>query len=128
LDTEGLVSLVQQIVMEAVAAGPCVIVGRGAPYFLHDRTDTFCVFLYASRDQRFRRIQKRTRTLAEAVELVDHMDEERRKFIKHYHGCEWSDRHFFHAMINTAIGDDATVEAILYLMNLASQTGEAVKS
>jgi shikimate kinase len=125
LDTDRLVALVQQVVEQAVATGPCVIVGRGAPYFLRARTDTFCVFLYASRELRFRRVLTRAANATEAAELVDSIDEERRKFVKHYFGDDWPDRHLFHALLNTAIGDDATVEVILHLLRLANQGGAA---
>lgn len=127
LDTDRLVSLIKQVIEQTIAAGPCVIVGRGAPYFLHDRADTLCVFLYASRERRFRRVLERAGNAAEATRLVDTMDEERRKFTKHYFGSEWSDRRFFDAMINTAIGDDATVEVIFHLLNTVNQNEEAGK-
>jgi len=127
LDTDRLVSLEQQVIQNAVEAGPCVIVGRGAPYYFRERRDTFCVFLYAPRELRFRRVRGRVDSDARAVELVDTMDEERRKFIKHYFGCDWPNRHFFHAMLNTAAGVDATVEAILYLMAAANRQEETRK-
>jgi cytidylate kinase len=125
LDTNRLVSLVQLVVKHAIADSPCVIVGRGAPYFLRERTDTFCVFLYAPRELRFRRVLQRVGNEQEAVELVDNMDEERRKFIKHQFGHEWPNRHFFHAMLNTTLGDEVTVETILNLLNAVNQGGEA---
>lgn len=124
LDTDRLVNLVQQVVQRAVEAGPCVVVGRGAPYFLRDRADIFCVFLYASRELRYERVRKRVSDDARAVELVDTTDEERRKFVKYYFGHEWPNRHFFHAMLNTALGDDATADAILYLMQTANRLEE----
>jgi cytidylate kinase len=127
LDTNRLVSLVQQVVEQAAASEPCVVVGRGAPYFLRNRTDTFCVFLYASRELRFQRVLKRVSNETEAIELVDTMDEERRKFVKHHFGHEWPNRHFFHAMLNTALGDDATTDAILFLLNTANQSEHAHK-
>jgi len=127
LDTNRLVALVQQLVERAIAAGPCVIVGRGAPYFLRERTDTFCVFLYASRELRFRRVLKRIGDEREAVTLVDTMDEERRKFIKHQFGHEWPNRQFFHVMLNTALGDDLTVETILNLLNAVNRSEAAGK-
>lgn len=127
LNTDRLVALVRQVVEQAIATGPCVVVGRGAPYFLRDRPDTFCVFLYAPRELRFRRILNRTGNETRAVELVDTMDEERRKFIRHHFGHEWPNRQFFHVMLNTAIGDDATVEAILYLLNAANRSEGANK-
>jgi len=118
LDTDRLVRLIQQAVLEAARSKPCVIVGRGAPHFLRDRTDTLSVFLYASRELRFRRVLKRVGgNQNEAVELVDNMDEDRKKFIKHYLGDEWPDRHLFHVMLNTGMGDDETVESILRILD-----------
>ncbi len=102
--------------------------GRGAPYFLRNRTDTLCVFLYASRELKFRRMLKRVGNEAEAINLVDTIDEDRRKFVKHYFGHEWPNRQLFHAMLNTGIGDDNTVEAILQLLNAANRNEEAVKA
>ncbi|MCL5098329.1 MAG: cytidylate kinase-like family protein [Candidatus Omnitrophica bacterium] len=118
-DTDRLVALVQQVVGRAVETSPCIVVGRGSPYFLRHRTDTFCVFLYAPRELRFRRVLSRVKNEAEAVELVDRTDDERRKFVKYYFDSEWPDRHLFHAMLNTSIGDEATADAVLFLMNRA---------
>jgi len=128
LDTDRLVSILQQVLERAAESSPCVIVGRGAPYFLRNRTDTFCVFLYASRELKFRRVLKRVGNEAEAIELVDTIDDDRRKFVKHYFGHDWPNRQLFHAMFNTAIGDDNTVEAILQLMNAVNRNEEARKA
>jgi hypothetical protein len=117
LDTDRLVRLIQQAVLKAAQSKPCVIVGRGAAHFLRERTDTLSVFLYASRELRFRRVLPRVGgDQREAVELVDSVDEDRKKFVKHYLGNEWPNRHLFHAMVNTGIGDDETVESILHLL------------
>ncbi len=124
LDTDRLVSIIQKVIQQTAEKPPCVIVGRGAPYFLRGRNDTFCVFLYASRDLRFRRVLKRVGNKAEAARLVDTMDEERRKFVKRYFGHEWPNRHLFHAMLNTGVGDDITIETILDLMNAINRTEE----
>jgi len=125
LDTDRLVRLIQQAVLKAAQNKPCVIVGRGAPHFLRERTDTLSVFLYASRELRFRRVLRRVRgDQREAVELVDNVDEDRKKFVKHYLGSEWPNRHLFHAMINTGIGDDETVESILQLLGTVNRTDQ----
>jgi len=128
LNSDRLVSIIQKVIQEAAEKKPCIIVGRGAPYFLRDRTDTFSVFLYASRELKFRRIRKRVGNEKEAVELLDTMDDDRRKFVKHYFGHEWPNRQLFHAMINTGIGDKNTVETILNLLNAANQNEEAGKA
>jgi cytidylate kinase len=127
LDTDRLVSIIQRVIIKAAENRPCIIVGRGAPYFLRDRKDTFCVFLYASRDLKYHRVLKRIGDEKEAIDLVDNHDEDRKKFVKHYFGHEWPNRHLFHAMLNTAIGDNNTADAILQLMNAANQREEAVK-
>ena len=128
LDTDRLVAIVRQAIEQAAEKKPCVIVGRGAPYFLRNRTDTFSVFLYASREIKYRRILKRVGNEKEAVYLVDTMDEDRRKFVKHYFGHEWPNRQLFDAMLNTGIGDDITIETILNLLNAANQSEEAAKT
>ena len=127
LDTDRLVSMIQQVIEKAAESKPCVIVGRGAPYFLRNRTDTFSIFLYASREVKFRRVLKEVGNEAEAVNLVDTMDDDRRKFVKHYFGHEWPNRQLFQAMLNTDVGHDSTVEAILHLVNAANLREEAGK-
>jgi cytidylate kinase len=128
LDTDRLVCLVQRVVENAAKECPCVIVGRGAPYFLRDRPNRFSVFLYASRDLKFRRVFKRVGDRKEAANLVDTMDDERRKFVKHHFGHEWPDRQLFHAMLNTGVGDDTTIETILHLLNAVNQPEEVRSS
>lgn len=124
LDTDRLVRLIEQAVVDAAQSKPCVIVGRGAPYFLRTRTDILSVFLYASRDLRFRRVLGRVGDQDEAVELVDRVDEDRRKFVKHYFGHEWPNRQLFHVMLNTGIGDDRTVESVIELLDVFNRTEE----
>lgn len=125
LNSDRLVSIVQQTIEQAAEKKPCVIVGRGAPYFLRNRTDTFSVFLYASRELKYRRVLKRVGNEEEAVHLVDTMDEDRRKFVKYQFGHEWPDRQLFQAMLNTGVGDDITIETILNLLK-ACNRGEEV--
>jgi len=125
LDTDRLVSLLQRVVEQAAEQSPCVIVGRGAPYFLRQRKDTFCVFLYASRDLKYHRVLNRIGNEKEAIDLVDSMDEDRRKFVKRYFGHDWPCRDFFHAMLNTGIGDENTVDVILRMLDVSNQKDKA---
>lgn len=121
LDADCLVKLTGQVVAKHAEAGHCVIVGRGAAYFLRDRPDTFCVFLYASREAKFRRVFAVEKDEAKAIELVDTVDENRGEFIKRYFGVQWPSRHLYHAMLNTDIGEDAIVDTILQLMDSANK-------
>jgi cytidylate kinase len=74
------------------------------------------VFLYAPREDKFRRLLARGKSENDAELLVDTVDQERAAFIQKYFGVEWPDRAVYHSMINTAIGDGAVVQMILDFM------------
>ncbi len=74
------------------------------------------MFLYASREDKVRRLLARGKSESEAEQLVDTVDRERVDFIQKYFHVEWPDRPIYHAMINTAIGDAAVVHMVLDLM------------
>jgi cytidylate kinase len=128
VDADRLVCITQKVVEEKAAAGDCVIVGRGAPHFLRDRDDTFCVFLYGSRDVKFHRGWKLIKNDTEAINLVDTVDEERAEFIRHYFKAQWPSRHLYDVMLNTDAGEDETVNTILHLMDAANKKAVANKS
>ncbi|PYV61663.1 MAG: cytidylate kinase-like family protein [Acidobacteria bacterium] len=111
-----MVEVGEQVMREIAEQGNCVIVGRGAPYFLRDRSDVFHVFLYAPRGEKLRRIQEQGRSLQDAEDLVDSVDRERMLFIKHYFGADWPTRSLYHMMINTALGDENVISMILHSM------------
>ena len=121
VDADRLIQLTQEVLNRAAADGQCVIVGRGAVYFLRDRPDTFCVFLYAPRTLKYQRVLAEVNNEVEARHLIDTVDQERAAFIQHYYKAEWPARHLYHAMLNTAAGDDATAEDILALIVAANR-------
>jgi cytidylate kinase len=113
---------VRQVVTQAAEAGQCVIVGRGAPYFLRNRSDTFSAFLYAPRRLKIERVQAQVTSRAEAENLVDSVDQGRAAFIKHYFGKDWPNRHLYHLMVNTLIGVEACTELLLQTMESVGQS------
>ena len=56
LDAEHLAILFEKVVTKIAESGNCVIVGRGATWFLRDRDDAFHAFLYAPYDEKMRRL------------------------------------------------------------------------
>ena len=116
-----MVEVGEQVMREIAEQGDCVIVGRGAPYFLRERSDVFHVFLYAPRAEKLRRIQELGRSLQDAEDLVDTVDRERTLFIKHYFGADWPTRSLYHMMINTAIGNENVISMILHSMQTLEQ-------
>ena len=122
LDPDRLLELVREVVTQAAEAGQCVIVGRGAPYFLRNRSDTFSAFLYAPRMLKLERIKGQVNNDAEAENLVDSVDQGRAAFIKHYFGKDWPNRHLYHLMVNTMIGIESSVELLLRTMQVAGES------
>jgi cytidylate kinase len=116
VDSETILRITRRVVEHAAERGNCVIVGRGSQQFLKNRTDTLRIFLYATREDKVRRLIGRGKSEKEAEELVDNVDRERADFIQKYFNVEWPDRAIYHAMMNTAVGDEAVVNMILTFM------------
>jgi cytidylate kinase len=113
LDTDVIFRLTERIVHAAADEGNCVLVGRGSAFFLEHRKDAFHVFVYAPAEERVRRLVKSGIGRAEAVHLVETVDQERADFIKKYFGKEWPCRRLYNLMVNSKIGDESVVETIL---------------
>jgi len=113
LDTDVIFRLTQRVVHAAADEGNCVLVGRGSAFFLENRKDTFHVFIYASAEEKVRRLTESGTDRGEAIRLVETVDGERADFIRKYFGKEWPSRHLYHLMVNSRIGDEAVVETIL---------------
>ena len=115
-DTDRMVAMMEEIMGKIAAEGNAVIVGRGGPYFLRDREDTFRVFTYAPREEKIRRLLALGKGRDECEDLVDNVDKERMAYIKHYFNADWPTRSLYHMMINTVVGDENVVTAILHNM------------
>ncbi len=116
VDSENILKFTQRVVLHAAEKGNSVIVGRGSQHFLKGRSDTLRVFLYAPREDKVRRLLARGKSEEDAQQLVDSVDQERSDFIQKYFHVEWPNRAIYHAMINTALGDEAVVHVILDFM------------
>jgi len=112
-DTDRMIAMMEEITSHIAAEGNAVVVGRGSPYFLRDREDTYRVFTYAPRDEKIRRLLAMGKSREEAEELVENVDKERMAYIKHYFNADWPTRSFYHLMINTVIGDENVIATIL---------------
>jgi len=116
VDSETILKITERVVQHVAKIGNSVIVGRGSQLFLRDRPDALRVFLYAPTENKVRRLLARGKSEKDAQQLVDTIDRERADFVQKYFGVEWPDRAIYHAMINTAIGDESVVHIILDLM------------
>jgi len=120
-DADCMVRMMQEIMERIAQEGNAVIVGRGAPYLLRERSDSFHVFMYAPRPEKIRRVMAGGKSAKEAEELVDSIDRERMAYVKHYFDAEWPNRTLYHLMINTAIGNQNVLDCMLRTMRLLNE-------
>jgi len=125
-DTDRMMTMVGEIMGTIAEEGNAVIVGRGAPFFLRERADTFRVFTYAPHDEKILRVLATGKGRDEAEDLVNNVDKERIAYVKHYFNADWPTRSLYHLMINTVIGDEKVIATILNGMEmLESHTRES---
>jgi len=120
-DADCMLRMMQEIMERIAQEGNAVIVGRGAPYLLRERSDSFHVFMYAPRPEKIRRVMAGGKSSKEAEELVDSIDRERMAYVKHYFDAEWPNRTLYHLMINTAIGNHNVLDCMLRTMRLLNE-------
>jgi hypothetical protein len=113
LDARRIAAVSETAVKTALSKAPSVIVGRGSQFFLRNRKDVFHVFLYASRDQKIRRLISKGETQDKAIELDDTTDKARAAFVRQYLGLQWQEPHLYHAMFNTEMGEPCTATMLV---------------
>jgi CMP/dCMP kinase len=112
-DADSMVDFMQRVISGAASEGNSVIVGRGAPFLLRHRPDTFHVFVYAPREEKIRRLLEAGKSEDEAAEEIDNVDRQREIFVRRYFGMEWPTRELYHMMINSKVGDEVAIDTIL---------------
>ena len=113
VDADCIREAAERIVLEAAKEGNCVIVGRGSAYYLRSNAGAFHVFVYAPLEEKVQRLRKQGKSEDEAYSLAETVDQDRAAYIKQYFDVEWPDRHLFHLMVNSSMGEEVVVETIL---------------
>ena len=111
----------RSVVKDIADRGNCVIVGRGAAWFLRERDDAFHAFLYAPYEEKMRRCLAGGQSEREAEELLESVDRERSAFVRKYYGKVWPDRSLYNMMMNTGIGDEAVVGTVLDVIGILNR-------
>jgi len=130
-DTDRMVGILRKVVADVASRGNCVILGRGSPFILQDRPDAFHVFVFASAEEKIRRVMTLGKSEKEAAQLVEEIDAERAAFIRRYFGKVWPHRPLYNLMINSKFGDELVVDTILQgvaaLEKLPASAAQSVK-
>ena len=116
VDTECVRQMTKQILLQVAESGNCVVVGRGSAYHLGGRGDAFHAFVYAPFEAKVRRLKLTGKNEEEAMKLADSVDRDRAAFIKSYFRLDWPERHRFHLMVNSSLGDEVAVDIVLGAM------------
>lgn len=99
---EQLIDVTRHIIQEAIARGPIVVVGRGAPAMLAERGDALHVFCYAPRKALVARTMKREGLSAEeATRLVDDTNREREQWVRLHWERDWRAHDNYDLSVNT---------------------------
>ena len=122
-DADCIREAAEKIVLEAGREGNCVIVGRGSAYYLRSNPCAFHVFVYAPLEEKVQRLRKLGKSEEEAYVLAQTVDEDRAAYIKQYFEVEWPDRHLYHLMVNSSMGEEVVVEMILDSIGMLQRVG-----
>jgi len=129
LDSEHMLELIRQQILEAANQGNCVIVGRGAACALAGRPGCFHLFVYATasaKKQWFARVFPRKAQQAEQ-ELAA-FDRRRAAAIRKFYQQEWCSRGLYHMLLNSCIGSEAMISAVQCAAGLCAPATESVAS
>jgi hypothetical protein len=113
LDSERMLTLIQQEILDAATAGNCVIVGRGAACALVGKPGCFHVFVYATAKAKR---EWYMRTFPKQADQADaHLaafDKRRAAVIKKFYQQDWCARGLYHMLLNSCIGIEPMVSAV----------------
>jgi cytidylate kinase len=113
-DSERMVEFVRNYLKQCVANGNCVIVGRGAACALVGVPAVFNIFVYAAMSRKIRWFEARfPEQAANARQELEATDSRREAYVRRYYDRDWTDRRLYHMMINSCMGCDAMIDAVL---------------
>jgi hypothetical protein len=112
-DSERMLTLIRDEIMEAAKQGNCVLVGRGAACALSCVPGCFHVFVYATlkakRDWFAKAFPKQATNAEQALAAYD---KRRAAVIRKFYQQEWCARGLYHMLLNSATGIDAMIAAV----------------
>jgi hypothetical protein len=112
-DSERMLALIQQEILNAAKEGNCVIVGRGAACALANHPGCFHVFVYATAAaKREWFVNAFPKQADQAEQLLAAFDKRRAAVIRKAYQQEWCARGLYHMLLNAAMGHDCMISAV----------------
>lgn len=120
-DSDRMLKLIRQEILDAAKQGNCVIVGRGAACALAGQPGCFHVFVYATasakREWFARAFPKQAQ---QADQLLAAFDKRRAAVIRKLYQQEWCSRSLYHMLLNSCMGTEAMIAAVQNAASVAS--------
>ncbi len=100
--------------------GPCVIIGRGADYFLKNQENALKVFVYAPLEERIQEVMRREELSEDkAKKMIAQIDKKRAAFYNFYTMKRWGAMESYDICLNSArYGIDGTVDILERMASL----------
>ncbi|HEV2387482.1 MAG TPA: cytidylate kinase-like family protein [Candidatus Acidoferrales bacterium] len=118
-DADHIAQLWTRLIHQSAEAGGAVIVGRGGQCILRDRRDAFHVLVQAPFEVRIENL-RRLLGLAAGLEILTRdTDRRRAAYLRRYFDEDWKNPQLYHLIVNSTIGLDCAVEAVLTAAALA---------
>lgn len=128
-DSERMLSLIRQEIMDAAREGNCVIVGRGAACALACQPGCFHVFVYATaKAKRDWFTSVFPGQAQQADQVLAAFDKRRAAVIRRFYQQDWCARSLYHMLLNSAMGIDAMIVATAAAAGLTLASSHSVSS
>ena len=112
---ERILEVTANVIEEAVATGPTVVVGRGAQWVLGEREDSLHVFCYAARAELAARIAARlSLSIKDAEKYVIESNRQREQYVRSHWNRSWLAQENDHLCLNTGwLGIDRAASIVV---------------
>ena len=128
-DSERMFSLIRKEMEEAAKEGNCVLVGRGAACALACQPGSFHLFVYATAKAKREWFQSAFPKQAQhADQLLAAFDQRRAAVIRKFYQQDWCARGLYHMLLNSAMGMEAMMEAVMGAAGLCGGDKPAERS
>ena len=124
-DSNRMLSLVHQEILDAARQGNCVLVGRGSACALAGHPGCFHIFVYATASAKrdwFAHAfpEKAHQSDQQIAAQIAAMDKRRAAVIRTYYQQDWCCRSLYHMLLNSNIGMEAMISAVRGATDLAA--------
>ena len=128
-DSERMLELIRDEILEAAKQGNCVLVGRGSACALAGQPGCFHIFVYATARAKKEWFARAFPERAQHAEQhLAAFDRRRAAVIRKFYQQEWCSRGLYHMLMNSCIGTEAMIDAVQCAAGLCAAAPESVAS